>query len=346
MPLFEYKPVDQQYYERYLKDFLPGSIIDVHTHVYSGSLRTDAEGAKPLPGRSQRWPSLVAADNPAEDLRETYRILFPDKQVTPVIFGMPSYEYTVENSNAYIMETARENGWPSLMLVYPEQTADTLNVLLDRGGFRGVKVYLEYAPRYIPAHEVRIFDFIPHHQLEALNAREAVLMLHIPRPSRLKDPVNVAQMLEIDRRYPKVKLIIAHIGRAYATEDVGDTLERLKDSRMLFDFSANTNHQVFEEALKTVGPRRLLFGSDLPITRMRMKRTVEHGAYINIIPKGLYGDVTGEAHMRETEGEEAAALSFFLYEEINAMRRACEAVSASRGDINALFYDNAAGIFL
>lgn len=38
-------------------------------------------------------------------------------------------------------------------------------------------------------------------------------MLHIPRDGRLKDPVNLAQMMEIEEKYPKVKLIIAHVGR-------------------------------------------------------------------------------------------------------------------------------------
>ena len=47
-------------------------------------------------------------------------------------------------------------------------------------------------------------------------------MLHISRPARLKDPVNLAQLLEIEEKYPNVKLIVAHIGRAYTPEDIGD----------------------------------------------------------------------------------------------------------------------------
>lgn len=344
MPPFVYKPVDKAYYEREIRDFLPEHVIDVHTHVYSLALRNSSSSAIAL-GRSQSWPSLVAADNPMEDLEETYRLMFSDKKVTPVIFGMPTFEYPIDKSNEYIAGTAKRTGCPALMLARPEQTADALDAPLSRGGFRGVKVYLEYAPAYIPASEVRIFDFAPHHQLEVLNARESTLMLHIPRPGRLKDPVNIAQLLEIDRRYPKIKLIVAHVGRAYAMDNVGDALDVLKESHMLFDFSANTNQQVFVEALQKIGPRRLLFGSDLPITRMRMRRVVENGSYVNIIQKGSYGDVSGDSHMREIEGAEADALSLFLYEEISAMRRACEAAGVSRADAHAMFFDNAAGLF-
>ena len=39
--------------------------------------------------------------------------------------------------------------------------------------------------------------------------------------------------------------IVAHIGRAYASDDMGDAFERLKSTQnMLFDFSANTNDKI------------------------------------------------------------------------------------------------------
>jgi len=340
--LFEYKPVDKDYYEREIKDFLPSRVIDVHSHVYSREFRDPAYVDEELEGRSQSWPGLVAQDNPIEDLKETYRVMFPDKAVTPVIFGMPTLDYFMDKNNDYIAKVSRDNGYPAFMLTHPGQTAGEIKKGLSDGGFVGVKVYLEFAPSYIPGNEIRIFDYAPHHQLEVLSELKMAMMLHIPRPGRLRDAVNIAQMLEIDRKYPGIKLIIAHVGRAYAIEDVGDALDRLKDSNMVFDISANTNQQVLEEALDKIGPRRILFGSDLPIVRMRMKRVTENGKYINLVRKGSYGDVSDDPHMREIEGEQADALSFFMYEIISAMRRACEAKAISRRDAEAIFFSNAA----
>lgn len=344
MSLFEYKPVDKAYYEREIKDYLPERVIDVHTHVYTNDFINPGYDEKPE-NRSQSWPGLVASENPVEDIQETYRIMFPGKQVIPVMFGSPSFKYFVDKGNGYISQKAKETGYPPLMLAYPAMAAGELDTELTRGGFLGVKVYLDYAPAYIPGNEIRIFDFAPHHQLEVLNERGLALMLHIPRPGRLKDPVNVEQMMEIDRRYPGIKLIIAHVGRAYAMEDLGGALDILKDSHMMFDFSANTNRRVFEEVLRKIGACRLLFGSDLPVTRMRMKRVTENGLYINVVKRGSYGDVSGDPHMREIDGDEADALSFFLYEEIAAMRRACEAAGISRADSDAMFFSNAAQLF-
>jgi len=344
MPIFEYKPIDMEYYEREIKGFIPSRIIDAHTHVYTLKSR-DARYTEKLANRSQAWPGLVAVDNSIEDLDETYRIMFPGKEVIPVIFGFPSPEHNRKKCNDYISRTAKASGYPALMLAEPDQTVDEITTELACGDYYGLKVYLDYTPPYIPGNEIRIFDFAPHHQLEVLNERKMTLMLHIPRPGRLRDPVNIEQMLEIDRCYPDIKLIIAHVGRAYSMVDVGDTLDRLKDSNMLFDFSANTNQQVFEELLRKIGTSRIMFGSDLPVVRMRMKRVDEEGCYINIIKKGSYGDVSNDPHMREIEGEEADALSFFLYETIASMRRACNNVGVSRANSDAMFFDNAAALF-
>jgi uncharacterized protein len=168
------------------------------------------------------------------------------------------------------------------------------------------------------------------------------VILHIPRDARLRDPVNLAQMLEIEARWPDARVVIAHVGRAYCPEDVGDAFTVLKRTeRMMFDISANTNSEVFRRLIETVGPRRIVFGSDMPITRMRMRRICENGRYVNIVPRGLYGDVSDDPHMREADGAEAARLTFFLYEEIDAFRRAAEACGLTRPDIEDVFCRNA-----
>ncbi len=231
---------------------------------------------------------------------------------------------------------------PRLVFASPQWSAQRLEREIREGGFLGAKVYLTLSPADIPVDQIRIFDFLPHQQLEVLNEHGWIVMLHIPRCGRLRDPVNLADMLEIDRRYPKARVIIAHVGRAYCPEDVGDAFAVLSETQhLLFDISANTNAAVFEQLIRTVGPRRILFGSDLPITRMRMRRVCENGNYVNLVPQGLYGDVSDDNHMREVEGDQADALSFFLYEEIDAFRRAAQAAGLTSEDIKDVFYANA-----
>jgi hypothetical protein len=52
------------------------------------------------------------------------------------------------------------------------------------------------------------------------------------------------------------------------------------------------------------------------------RRVSEGGTYVNLVARGQYGDVSGDPHMRELDGAEADKLTLFLYEELNAFRRA------------------------
>jgi len=338
--IFEVKDVDREMYAGRIRDFLPDDIIDIHTHVW----RASDFPLEECPGGEQRtvsWPQKVALDNPIEDLMETYRLLLPGKRVTPLIFAMLP-KGNLEAQNAYVAECSRRTRSPALLFTDPAWSASEIEGRMLAGGFVGAKSYLSLAASYIPTKEIRIFDFFPPHQMEVYDRHGWIVMLHIPRDGRLGDPVNLAQLLQIEREYPNIKLIVAHVGRAYCQPDAGNAFEILAQTqRMVFDISANTNDQIFEQILRCVGPERVLFGSDFPILRMRMRRDTSAGHYVNVVPKGLYGDVSSDKNMREVEGSEADNLSFFLYEELDAFRRASERVGLSRTDVKDIFYNNA-----
>lgn len=339
-PLFEVKKYDRAFYEKRLCNWLPDKIIDIHAHVWLKRFKERKKaGAN---ARTVSWPSMVADENPVEHLVETYSLMFPGKTVTPLMFTSLVSAKSLDKANDYVAQAARERKFPALIFSHPQWGAKEFEKKIRTSGFLGAKSYLSLAASYLPASEIRIFDFFPHHQLEVLNKHGLLMMLHIPRNDRLCDPVNLAQMMEIEERYPNIKLIIAHVGRAYCPEDIGNAFKVLaKTQKMCFDISANTNAEVFRRLLGTVGPKRVLFGSDMPITRMRMRRICENGKYINIVPKGLYGDVSSDSHMREVVGAEAEHLTFFLYEELDAFRRAAHSVGLKRSDIEDVFYNNA-----
>jgi len=339
MAVIEVRDSDREIYERALRDFLPDRLIDIHTHVWLARHGHRAAG----PSRVVSWPDRVASENPLEEHLECYRLLFPGKSVTPCIFAGLVDEVSAEAANAYVAQAARAHGLPSLLFALPQWTGQEVERRVLEGGFQGIKGYLSLAPAYLPRQEIRIFDFLPPHQLEVMDQHGWMVMLHVPRDARLRDPVNLAQVLEIERCYPRLQLVLAHVGRAYCEEDVGDAFHVLKDTRRLvFDFSANCNDRVFEQALRAVGPKRFLFGSDLPILRMRTRRICENGVYVNLVPRGLYGDVSGDRNMREIEGPEAGQLTFFMYEELLALRRAAERMGLSAADLRDIFYGNAA----
>ena len=337
---FEVKAIDRDFYAQHLQSFLPPRIIDVHTHVWLE--RYKSRKIETL--RAVTWPSRVALDNSIEDLMATYRLMFPGKAVMPLIFGNAlSFDDDIHGGNQYVSDCASKYHIPALIFSQPRWSETEFEERTTAGKFLGAKVYLTLSDPRIAEKDIQIYDFLPHHQLKVLDRHGWIVMLHIPRSQRLRDPLNLAQMVEIEKLYPNIKVIIAHVGRAYCPEDIGNAFDALAETRkMVFDISANTCSETFAAAIRAVGPKRILFGSDLPILRMRTRRICESGFYVNLVPKGLYGDVSGDPHLREVEGDAAAQLTFFMYEEIAALRRAAEETSLGSEDIEAIFYSNAA----
>ena len=344
MALLDVKPYDKAFYQENLKDFLPDTFIDCHTHIWLDEQNHFCEDTKK---RSCAWPNMVAKDNSVEDLNETNRLLFPDKKVISVLYGQPFMTVDLKMNNRYVSECADRFDYPALYITHPSQSPESVerNVLANPR-FQGIKVYLEFAPSYIPSNEIRIFDFLPHEHLKVADKYGWVVQVHIARPKRLADPVNYVQLLEIEQKYPNVKLIVAHLGRAYADEDIGNALEYLKNSQnTIWDFTANTNAHIMERVLELYGTKRFIYGSDFPIFRMKSRRTVENGFYINEIPVNSLGDVSGDPHMREIAYPEAEKITFFIYEEILSCKNACQKLGLNKQDVEDIFYNNSARIF-
>ncbi len=344
MSIFSVKAYDMEFYREHLKDFLPKTFIDCHTHIWLDEQNHFCEDNA---SRSCAWPNMVAKDNPVEDLIETNWLLFPDKNVISVLYGQPMVTIDLKKNNAYVAQSANKYNFPALYISHPSQSAESVErAVLANPCFKGLKVYLQFAPSYIPNNEIRIYDFLPHEHLALADKYGWVVQIHIARPKRLADPVNYMQLLEIEQKYPNIKLIVAHLGRAYSNEDLGDALDYLKNSeKTIWDFTANTNQFVMEKVLELYGEDRFIYGTDFPIFRMKARRTVENGFYINEIPMGSLGDVSSDPHMREIDYPEADKITFFIYEEILSCKRACETLGLGKDAVQKIFYDNSAKIF-
>lgn len=329
--MVEITEYDKYVYENELKSFLPYEFIDCHTHIWKKDF--PREGSS---NGGSTWVRKVAEYLEAEELLESYRALFPQNKVTPLVFGSCSRH--IPTCNEYVREKSKELGFPALFRTGYDMTSDYLEEEVKKGGFLGLKPYLSNCPPYIPTGEIRIFDFLPREHLEIADKNGWIVMLHIPRAKRLRDAVNIAQIMEIEEKYKNLKLIVAHIGRAYAKEDIGDAFDVLKNTKnLVFDFTANVCDDAIKACIEAVGTKRLLFGSDLPIAFMKMYRVVENGEYFNVVPRGLYGDVTGEAHMRETDSTD---VTFMIYEQISALKRVAADMKLSDGAIEDIMFNN------
>ena len=70
-----------------------------------------------------------------------------------------------------------KTGLPGLLCTDYKMTPEYLEEEVAKGGFLGLKPYLSNCAPYIPADEIRIFDFLPKEHLEVANKHGWIVML-------------------------------------------------------------------------------------------------------------------------------------------------------------------------
>jgi len=324
--------IDRTVYQEEIKPWLPPRIIDCHVHVGL----TEHVGPVGPERIKAHWAMEVASQQSWQQLRDNCQTLFPEQQVSVLAFGAVYREVDIERENAYVLAGTLdpENRARALCVTRPEWGAAVIRDAIAKG-FLGIKPYPDLALK--DTEEISIYEFLPPAHLAALNAVGGILMLHLPRAGRLGDPDNIREVLEIADAYPSIKVILPHIGRAYCLPTVQRGLPHFADRRNVhFDISANLNADVFEFALETVGPDRLLFGSDLPVTMMRGVREHVGEKYVN------YTDGPYSWNVNRKSPEEEARYTYYLYEELRAMIAALKRVGLGVAAMEQICYSNSA----
>lgn len=335
--VWQYTDVDRRFWDEHLEDWVPRRVFDAHIHVNEPEFRVEEMTDQK---RRQYWVNEVAEPIGAADAERCHGLVFPGRQFSCLAFGMPMLEYDIDASNARLQEDCRNHGWYRLAVTRPQWPAERVARELDMPGVVGVKVYyalIDQDPvsrdKYL---EASIFDFLPHHQLEVLDQRGAWVTLHVPRAGRLAHPDNIAEVRQLRRRYPRVKVILAHLGRSYTLPHAEAALPPLADDEGLyFDISAVLNPDVLRLALSAIGPGRIVYGSDNPILYMRGRQQWDGGNYRNRTSYPFHFNQQRESPEIESQ------YTLYLYEALRALRLACDKLGLGRDDVEAIFAGNA-----
>ncbi len=326
------RAVDHRVYKEELAPWLPARIIDCHVHV---GLKEFWSPISPERFKSM-WAIEVAQQNTWEELNRTLATLFPEQKSGVVAFASVAREVDIESANQYVLEgiADRSNNAFGLFATRPLWDARLICSAMARG-FKGIKPYPDLAmPDTL---ELSIYDFLPREHLLALDEFAGILMLHLPRSGRLADLDNIREVLEISDEFPNISIILAHVGRAYALPTAERGLPHFADRpKIYFDTSANLNADVFECALDIIGPGRLLYGSDLPVTLMRGVREHLGETYVN------YTDGPYSWNTDRRSPAEEANYTYYLYEELRAFIQAVRKLGLGREAIEQVLYSNCA----
>ena len=326
--------VDRRVYEEELDPWLPPKIIDVHVHIGLA----EHTGAVTEERRRSNWAYEVGLAQSWEQLRKNVQTLFPGRQMEVLAFGNPFRETDLERNNDYVWSGARDpaNGASGLLVTRPEWDAAVIEDAM-RKGFTGIKPYPDLAPE--GAGEPSIYDFLPPSHLDILNRLGGILMLHLPRQGRLGDPDNIRELKEISKRYPAVRIIVAHVGRSFCLPTAQRGLPELAGlPNVWYDISAVMNADVIAYTIETAGLERALYGSDMPITLIRGIREHVGESYVNYTD----GDYSWNTNRKPPEIE--ANYTYYVYEILRALIEAAKKLGLGNDAVAKVMYANAAGL--
>lgn len=328
----KYATVDIPFFMDQLDDFLPDTVCDFHLHVNLAEHTPEPDEEK----KRTNWPSAVPRHFPAEHMLDVQHKLFPSRNISTLAFALPNPENNLQALNQYMSEKAHDlDEMNALYVARPYQSPGMLEKIIREGGFLGLKPYMGLASHISDVNAVKIDDYLPPAHQQLAHDMGLIVILHIPGLERLRDPQTVADIKRIRATYPNMKLVIAHIGRAYTMSFAEPGLEMLNDVDVYYDFSANMNEDVIALALQKVGPERLIYGSDFPILLMRGVREYAGDQYVNF---------TSEPYAWNTNRkspEEEARYTYYIYEQLAAFKRAAEKVGLGPDDVAKVMYGNA-----
>lgn len=244
--------------------FVPPDAFDAHAHLYPRLV-----GGKDV---DSVW--AVSEDNAGWSLyQRTMAEWLGDRAPSAgLFFGRPKPELDIAESNRFVaQEVARSERSRGLMLVRPTDDPDAVAAEVERAGFAGFKVYHVYAERPDTFY-AEIDEYLPEWMWRIADQRGLAIMLHMVKPRALADEGNQKTIQQRCRAFPNARLILAHAARGFCSRHTTEAIHTLRGlDNVFFDTSAVCEPEAFEAILETFGPRRLMFGTDFPVSEKRDK---------------------------------------------------------------------------
>lgn len=311
-----------------LKDFLPDQIFDAHAHLYDKSFMQAS-----APPSSYVLADYLRDMTPLLCEPRTLRmnlITFPDKRM-----GAPDSD-TLAQSDAFLIEqlNARPGNVGEIMAA-PGETVEHLAARMTHPAIRGIKCYHNLLQRS-DTWNADIGEYLPESAWQLAQEKGLYITLHMVKDNALADPGNLAYIQSMAKQYPNAVLILAHAARSFAAWTGVETVAQLANQENIwYDLSGVCESPAMFQILNKVSKDRVMWGSDYPVSIMRGKAISLADGFYWIYEKDL------------ANFSAATPIHSWLVgtENLMAVRQACIMADMTAGDIEKLFYHNAAHLF-
>ncbi len=244
---------------------LPATIFDAHAHLYR---KRDISVAPGSP--FDQGPDEVAHDVWREHIeRQLGHGRAAGALFIPVPFAKPAL---IPKVNEWIFRvTSGMANSKTLALVSPGMKSADIEPLFVHAHLAGFKPYHTYSVS-APTWDALPGDYIPDWLWPMAHERGLAITLHLVRQGAMADAGNQRYLREHCERFPNARVILAHGGRAFHAPNAAAGAAALNDlDNIWFDISAICEAEPLLALLDAFGPRRLMWGSDFPISEMRSR---------------------------------------------------------------------------
>lgn len=322
MALWEVTDEDQEAFAADLASFVPGRVFDAHAHLWSAP---------------DDWGTEELAFGPDSaglaQFRQQMAELLPGRTVGGIFFGS-RFDGAYDQGNKLVgAQIAGDPLAHGHLVVPPGLDPDELRERVRAAGCRGLKVYHTFVPR-ADHWEAGIADFLPEDYLRVCDAEGWSVTLHIVRSRALADPANQQWIAWAAGKYPNAKIILAHAGRGFNAYHTAAGVTALGGLRNVwYDAAAVTESLPFEAIIDVLGPDRLLWGSDYPVSHMR-------GRCVSIGDSFLWVD-TSWVDFASMAKHARIRPYLLIHESLRALKTAATATRLTDAQVEAIFWDNA-----
>jgi glutamate-1-semialdehyde 2,1-aminomutase len=316
---------DLEFFQRELASFVPPRVYDAHTHLWQ-----EAHSPFRIPGFS--------GDVDFDQYKALMADLHPGRQTAALglAFGHPSRPRSdVVASNQWIATAvANDRDFRGEFFVRPDDDPDWVRQEVRRLRLHGLKCYHTFA-KTSPTWEADIPDFLPEPLVRVAHEENWCITLHIVKSRALADESNLHWIQHYCKTYPQIKLILAHSGRGFQPAHNLAGLPKLRGlDNLYFDTSANCEPIAHQAIIRIMGHRRLLYGTDLPVSHMRGRSLSAADSFL-----WLYEDtpVWGQPplHTRPV---------LIGLEHLRSLKWACWAEKLTDSQVEDIFWNNAAQV--
>ena len=316
-------------YAHEIRPYLPDRIFDAHSHL----CKTELHDYHPDNDMDDFDPFFY--DVEMDDLKNSWKVLFPDSEVNGLVMGTPIYNCDLDAENKFVAQSVTNERNRFSIMTQPKTSLENLESDINIYKPAGLKPYLVHA-LVEDKQDARITDFITEEQLDIANNYGLCITLHVSKSRGMADPDNLKDISRLIKQYPKCQFILAHCGRSFITPNMAAALDGLPVAENLWiDTSAVCDTGVFLELFSRYDLSRILFGSDL------VDATAFRGNYIRL---GMSWHVVMPQLIVRDRGLESRA-TFAIYENLSSLFHAARFYKIGEDDIQNIFYNNAASLF-